>query len=158
MLADANAVPIGLRMAGRWRRLGQGILVDIVEVMIPVRVVRIGVRVRQMRMVRVVRVRRCARVVRVVAEMVAMVEMGLALPTPTTAHHRLLHIVGSGSGRRGRIIVGNVVALRVFFQWREFGLNGGGRRVGRRRRVHQERGTHDHHKTLIVSIIVAQCG
>ncbi len=47
------------------------------------------------------------------------------------------------------VVVGNVVALRIFFRRRELRVDGS-RWVGRRRRVHQKRGTHDHHTPLII--------
>ncbi len=47
------------------------------------------------------------------------------------------------------VVVGNVVALRIFFRRRELWVDGT-RWVSRRRRVHQKRGTHDHHTPLII--------
>lgn len=47
------------------------------------------------------------------------------------------------------IIVGHVVALRIFFRRRKLRVDGT-RWVSRRRRVHQKRGTHDHHTPLII--------
>lgn len=47
------------------------------------------------------------------------------------------------------IIVRDVVALRIFFGRWKFRIDGS-RWVGRRRRVHQKRGTHDHRTPLII--------